>query len=365
MEPYQQLEVEWAKFNDLDPAGMVACSSGTAALHLALEALHLPPRSEVIVPDYTMVACARAVTLAGLVPVFVDCDERLLMDPKRVREAVNSSVPYLEQAVSAIIVVHIYGRRLESLGSPLGWPVPLPKVIEDLAEAHGVKPHPSTDAAGWSFYKNKIVAGEEGGAVWFRDPEHAALARQLRNLGFTDAHDFSHAPRGHNYRMSNAHAKKVLENFEPCMGFEGLRNWTSSLEKVVQERRRIESWYQVACPVEWRMPPREAPWVYDLRIPQLTVEGQGHLVRELNRMGIAARHGFKPMSRQEEYKNCKRVVGFKEMWSSVSGWTGMSKADNASREVIYLPIQPGVTTEAYCKRAFEFLVNRVLGRVPH
>ena len=79
MEPYQQLEREWAEWNHLDPAGMVVCSSGTAALHLALEALCLGG-AEIIVPDYTMIACARAVTLAGCTPVFVDCDERLLMD---------------------------------------------------------------------------------------------------------------------------------------------------------------------------------------------------------------------------------------------------------------------------------------------
>lgn len=80
MEAYQRLEKEWAEFNGLDSAGMVACSSGTAALHLALEAFRLPPGSEVLVPDYTMVACPRAVAMAGLTPVFVDCDKRLLMD---------------------------------------------------------------------------------------------------------------------------------------------------------------------------------------------------------------------------------------------------------------------------------------------
>lgn len=77
LEPYQLLERRWAEFNGLDPAGMVACSSGTAALHLALEAL---PVERVFLPDLTMVACARAVVMAGLEPVFVDCDERLLMD---------------------------------------------------------------------------------------------------------------------------------------------------------------------------------------------------------------------------------------------------------------------------------------------
>lgn len=80
MESYQQLELQWAEFNDLDPAGMVVCASGTAALHLALESLQLPPGSEVITGDFNMIAVPRAIAMAGLTPVFVDCDERLLMD---------------------------------------------------------------------------------------------------------------------------------------------------------------------------------------------------------------------------------------------------------------------------------------------
>lgn len=46
MQAHQRLELEWAKLHDLDPAGMVCCSSGTAALHLAFEALRLPQGSE-------------------------------------------------------------------------------------------------------------------------------------------------------------------------------------------------------------------------------------------------------------------------------------------------------------------------------
>lgn len=80
MESYEKLEIVFSEFNQLDPKGMVACSSGTAALHLALEALELPRESDVIVPDFTMIACARSVSMAGLEPVFVDCEDKLLID---------------------------------------------------------------------------------------------------------------------------------------------------------------------------------------------------------------------------------------------------------------------------------------------
>src|SRR5882757_10054564 len=81
LQSHEMLERKFATWNHLPYEGMVACSSGTAALHLALEALQLPPGSQVIIPDFAMIACARAVTLAELVPVFVDVKDDLLIDP--------------------------------------------------------------------------------------------------------------------------------------------------------------------------------------------------------------------------------------------------------------------------------------------
>lgn len=328
MEAYQRLEKEWAKWNDLDPQGMVACSSGTAALHLALEALQLPQGSEVITSDYNMIAVPRAIAMAGLVPVFVDCDGRLLMDAKLASKHATYN-PYC-----VVIATHIYGRvcDMETVSKFATFR------IEDLAEAHGVRPHPVTDAACWSFYRNKIIAGEEGGSVWFRNPKHAALARQLRSLGFTAAHDFNHIPRGHNYRMSNAHAQLIL--IDPSM--------PSNNSKVTRnkQRREIESWYDAACPSQFRMPPRQAPWVYDLRIPGMPEAKQNELIRKLRAAGIAARHGFKPMCDQQEFIKCRMIAD-----DNING----TKSRLASKEVLYLPIQPGITTEEVVNRAMNII----------
>lgn len=322
MEPYQQLEEEFGRFIGFPAENVVACSSGTAALHLALEALRLPAGSEVLVPDFTMVACARAVTLAGLTPAFVDCGDDLNMDPALAAGSQESP------SVSAVMAVHVYGRKCDMNWQTTAETHRTIKVIEDLAEAHGIKPHPSTDAACWSFYKNKIVAGEEGGAVAFRDPVHAAGARMLRSLGFTDAHDFYHLPRGHNYRLANSLATLILQS---------LRQY----EHNAAARRRIEGWYDAYCPDEWKMPSRDAVWVYDFRIPGLSSPHQDILVRTLNDAGIAARHAFKPMSMQAEYKSCRKV--------------GPGITQQMSREVIYLPVQPGITTQEQAQRTFSML----------
>lgn len=334
MQPFELLEDEFAAhLNRLGWAGsrsnVVACSSGTAALHLALEALHLPKGSSVVMPDLTMVACARAVHLADLHPVLVDCGEDLLMDLDGLYNAVKTP------GTSAIMAVHVYGRRVDmdhvETAAVCG-PVPL-AVVEDMAELHGVAPHPATDAACWSFYKNKVIRGEEGGAVVFRDPAHAAHARRLRSLGFTAEHDFHHEPHGHNYRMANLLAAPILASL-------------AGLRETLAVRRQIEAEYEVECPPALRMPPRACPWVYDLRIPGISAGKQNEVVRALRGAGIEARHCFKPMSTLPEFLQCKQAGG--------------RLCDVLAREVIYLPIEPGRTTTGEVRRAFEVIRRTVL-----
>lgn len=342
--PHERLEQRIAEWMGYRPEQVVCCASGTAALHLALEALQLPPGSQVIMPDLTMVACARACKLAGVEPVLVDCHDHLLMDLRDVARKTG----YHGVNAGAIMVVHLYGRRQDMDALRCASAVTAPLVIEDLAEAHGVRPHPQTDAACWSFYKNKIVAGYEGGAVAFKNPAHASLARSLRSLGFTDAHDFQHIPRGHNYRMSDPHAEAILTNWNtpvpPPLG----RNGKPMIELVHELRRRIEGWYDEHCPAEWKMPPRDVVWVYDVRIPGMTDEMQTVAVRVLQAQGIAARHCFKPMRMLPEFNDRARY-----------GDPG-ANALAASREVIYLPCNPEWVNRYDCKRAFDVL-RRVLG----
>lgn len=327
MEAHELLEIKWAEYNGLNPRGMVACSSGTAALQLAFEGLRLPPESRVVTSDYNMVACPRAINAARLVPQFVDCLPNLLLDP----DQIDVSEEFL-----AVLPVHVYGRHcnMEAINekiASIAHPDKRVRVIEDLAEAHGIKPHQWTDAACWSFYRNKIVAGEEGGAVWFRNPMRAKLARELRCLGFTEKHDYDHKPRGHNFRLAPSLAEKILHSL-------------SKVEENLERRREIESWYNEATPAQWRQLPRHVPWVYDLRIPGLTRADQDTVVRKLREGGIEARNGFRRMSTQEEFRNVP---------------TRSPVATVAESEVFYLPIDPQRTTRGYVKTALEE-IERIL-----
>jgi perosamine synthetase len=328
LRPHEQLERELGEWAGYPAQNVVACSSGTAALHLALEALQLPPGSEVLVPDFTMIACPRAVTLAGLTPVFVDCGEDLLIDFEGVKTG------YFSPATGAVMPVAIYGRKVgaklfekaEQYGV---------KIVEDLAEAHGVRPRPDTDAACWSFYRNKIVAGEEGGAVAFEDPYHADVARMLRSLGFTEAHDFTHRPRGCNYRLADSLASLILSSLER---FGANLAW----------RRDAEAVYDAECPGGWRMSPRDAPWTYDLRLRGCKPGDVDRAVAALKAEGVEARHGFKPCQNQEEYRGCRLVAD-----------CAPSRSYVAAREVLYLPLRPGLTWSD-ARRAFD-IIRRVVG----
>jgi dTDP-4-amino-4,6-dideoxygalactose transaminase len=299
--PHQRLEIALAELLDTNPDQMVACSSGTAALHLALEALRLDNGRSIALPDYTMIACPRAATMVGLSTRLVDCYPNLLMKAE--------TYP----SCQFIMPVHIYGRRCNVERMHTLNPNSL--IVEDMAELHGVRPSVVTDAACWSFYKNKVIAGEEGGACYFRDVGAAERARELRCLGFTPAHDFKHRPRGHNYRLADCLASLILES---------LRQYPDNYSK----RRKVEHYYDQAIPQEWKMPGRSSPWVYDLRIPGLTRKLQYKIVGALNEQGIAARCGFCPIALQREYMRD---------YSQVS-----PNAFTAFHEVFYLPIYPTV-----------------------
>jgi len=302
---------------------MVACSSGTAALHLGLEALQVPTSlkrkgAEVIIPDFSMIACARACTLADLVPMPVDCKNDLNISPLMIEKSIT-------KRTVAIMAVHTYGRicDMQTINEiALKYDIP---VIEDMAEAHGCYPHPNTQVTTWSFYKNKLVNGEEGGAVCFGSKSLADTARKLRSIGFNDYHDYTHIPRGHNYRMSSVHAALIRRS---------LKAYHENNDKRIQ----VEEWYDEYCPDAWKMPKRDSVWVYDFRIKGMDSKLQGSIIDALRGCGIAARHGFKPISSQVEYLSRMKNP----------------QTEIASREVIYLPVTP-TTTRNDCQKAFDIV----------
>ncbi|MBI3441259.1 MAG: DegT/DnrJ/EryC1/StrS family aminotransferase [Proteobacteria bacterium] len=153
--------------NYLGVPHVIATSSCTGALHMALAALDVGPGDEVIVPDITWMASAAPITYLGATPVFVDVlADTWCIDPAAIAKAITKKT-------KAIIVVHLYGNLCEmdeimALGHQHGIPV-----LEDAAEAlgssyKGKKAGSIGDMATFSFHGTKTVTTGEGGALIVR-----------------------------------------------------------------------------------------------------------------------------------------------------------------------------------------------------
>jgi perosamine synthetase len=161
----------------------VACSSGTAALHLALTALRIGPGDEVVLPSFTWVATANAVEQCGATPVFCDVDLATFnVTPERMAEQISP-------ATRALIPVHLFG-----LAAPLAQIASIADernvaLIEDAACALGARVGQvrlgaaTTSMAAFSFHPRKVITTGEGGIITCSDPDRAQLLRSLRSHG--------------------------------------------------------------------------------------------------------------------------------------------------------------------------------------
>lgn len=198
-----RFEEEFADFCGTSYA--LTTSNGTSALHLALVSAGIGEGDEVIIPDFTFVATANAVSYTGAKPVMVDIDpESLCMDPGRISEAVTAKT-------KAIMPVHIFGHPADMNSINVVAREHGLFVIEDAAEAHGAqidnrKVGSLGDCAAFSFYGNKIITTGEGGMITTNDGEFYQKARQLRDHSMDKVKRYWHNEIGYNYRITNLQA---------------------------------------------------------------------------------------------------------------------------------------------------------------
>ena len=188
---------------------VVAVSSGTAAIHLAMLASGVGPGDEVIVQSFTFCASANPVLYLGATPVFVDSEkETWNMDPDLLEEAIRDRIAKTGKAPKAIEPVSLYGMpyridRILEVAGRYGIPV-----IEDSAEALGSRfDGRMLGSFGQfgvlSFNGNKIITTSGGGAVICPD----ATAKERILWMATQAREsypyYQHEAVGYNYRLSN------------------------------------------------------------------------------------------------------------------------------------------------------------------
>jgi dTDP-4-amino-4,6-dideoxygalactose transaminase len=211
---------------------VVALSSCTAALHLALAIYDVGPGDEVIVPALTFVAAANMVVARGAIPVFADVLslEEPNIDPHSVERV-------LTERTKAVIPVHYAGYpcrmdELRDVAEGAGM-----VVIEDSAHACITQTKAGacgtlSDAGTFSFFSNKNLAIGEGGALVIRDEDRANRARLLRSHGMTHqtldrhrghAYSYDVTEAGFNYRWDELRAAVGMQRLSRLPGALGRR----------------------------------------------------------------------------------------------------------------------------------------------
>jgi dTDP-4-amino-4,6-dideoxygalactose transaminase len=287
----------------------VALSSGTAALHLALEILGVGRRNEVITSTLTFAATANAICYQGARPVFLDVSSATwTIDPDLLEEELASRARRNRPA-AAVVAVDLYGQcadyeRIERVCREYGVPL-----IEDAAEGLGAtcgsRPAGAFGAcAAFSFNGNKIITTSGGGMLVSRRREIVERARHLSTQARQPAPHYEHEEVGYNYRLSNLLA---------AIG----RGQLASLGDKIARRREINARYRAALgalPGVAFMPEaeygRSNSWLTCLTLDPREFGADREMVRQfLESRNIESRPVWKPMHLQPVFQNCEARRG--------------------------------------------------------
>ena len=188
---------------------VVALSSGTAAVHLALIACGVKPGDEVCVQSFTFCASSHPITYLGATPIFIDSEkDSWNMDPELLEKAIIDRKEKTGKYPKAIVPVALYGMpydfvRIMEIGNKYGIPV-----IEDAAEGFGSRFNGQVlgtfgEYGVLSFNGNKMITTSGGGALICPDKAAADKIMWYATQAREAYPYYQHEAIGYNYRMSN------------------------------------------------------------------------------------------------------------------------------------------------------------------
>jgi perosamine synthetase len=311
----------------------VACSSCTAALHMALLVLGVGPGDEVIAPSLSFIATANAIRHAGATPVFAEVDPRTYnLDPADVEQRVSART-------KAIIVVHQLGLPADidaflEIGRRRGV-----KIIEDAACAIGAryKDKPigaHSEMVCFSFHPRKVICTGDGGMITTNNPAYAEQLRLLRHQGMSVSdvarHNASkviiekYSILGYNYRLTDLQA---------AVGVEQMKR----LDDLVMRRVELATRYnRLLSDCNWLQTPY-TPSYADPTFQSYSVALKDHcpierdgLLQSLLDAGVAAKRGVMTIHREPAY-------------IEVYGPQKLPLTEKASDMSVLLPLFPQMT----------------------
>jgi dTDP-4-amino-4,6-dideoxygalactose transaminase len=312
----------------LDMPHAVALSSGTAALHLALEVLGVGPGDEVYASTLTFSATVNPIRYVGATPVFIDSEPSSWnIDPVLLASELRDAAA-AHRLPKAVIVVDLYGQCVDFepvVALCKRYQVPL---IEDAAEAlgasYGGRPAGSFgDLSILSFNGNKIITTSGGGMLLSRNPDWIARARHLATQAREPARHYEHTSIGYNYRLSNLLA---------AVGRSQLRD----LDRRVAARRAINARYrrELSDLPGWEFMPARDFGVSNAWLTCATVASErlrDQILDGLAAENIEGRPVWKPMHLQPVFASFRAVGG--------------AVAERLFRQGLCLPSGSGLTTE--------------------
>ena len=330
----KDFEEDFAKYVGCGHA--VAVNSGTAALHLALDAIGINEGDEIIVPAMTFTATAEVVIYFKAIPVLVDCR----------RDTLNIDTDQIQRAITprtkAIIPVHFGGQpcamdRIVEIAKQHKL-----KVIEDAAHAlpaayHGKKVGTIGDITCFSFYATKTITTGEGGMATTDNPEWANRMRVMSLHGISlDAWNRYTEKGSWYYEIIYPGYKYNLTDIAAALGSEQLKK----CDQFYEARRRIAERYDKAFAnlAEIQVPVRvpEIQHAWHLYVIQLELErlrmNRHEFIERLKKEGVGTSVHFIPLHLHPYYRD---RFGYKP--------SDFPNASAVFERIVSLPIYPNMT----------------------
>jgi len=321
---HEEISIDFEKLasSKLHDKPVIAVSSGTAALHLALAALGIGSGDYVIVPTFSYVASVNPVLYAGAKPIWIDSESSTWnLCPDLLEQALRK-FNVGAQRVKAIIVVHNYGvpanmERILKLARHYGVPV-----IEDAAEAWGasIKKEPCGtvgDIGVFSFNNNKTVTAFGGGLVTTSKVKWAKRIRLLSAHARLPKPFYLFDEVGYNYRMG------------PLTAAYGLLQLQQDGKRISHRQQVFHEYCKQLLPIKGLTSAQEldghlaSRWLSAFRYPGKT--GLKEFLKASDNQGIEIRIGWNPLHRMKHLHSFPKFLNgtsetlFREVFCLPSG----------------------------------------------
>jgi perosamine synthetase len=312
--------------------GAVSCQNGTAGLHIALMLMGVQAGDEVLVPTLTFIAAVNPVKYIGAEPVFMDCDDSLTMDMRKLRSFCTNECELngdklinktTKKHIKALVIVHVFGNLadMEELLKICG-EFHL-KCVEDATEAlgsyytsgkfEGKYAGTLGDIGVYSFNGNKIMTTGGGGMIVSQDETLLKRAKHLTTQAKSDEVNFIHDEIGYNYRMSNLQAALGIAQLE-------------TLEKFIETKTKNYHFYKTEIDkipglhmLGFRKDIRSNFWFYSVYVEAGYKLTRDELIAYLAKKGIQTRPIWGLIHEQIPYLGSQayRIETAKDFWGHI------------------------------------------------